>query len=174
MADETTTPETETEQEPDKDHDKLVALLGEVKRHCDRMKKSPPTSVQALSLQVSGTVMELLGEIVTAQVDLYELMGGAIDDLNDRVEDIEEGQSPPVGPSDDEIGKLKDFVAFANDMIDHALPQAAAEPDVRTKLEEMRKLGAECAGILDELSGEGEDELEDDGETEGTPEGTTN
>ncbi len=155
MADENVTQGAEPEPEEDRDRDSIVKMLGEAENYARRMKQHPPATAEAIATQLSGTVLELVKDMIQKQLDLYDMVVGALDDLDDRLAGVESGLGPE-GPSDEETSKLREYVAFTGDMLDHIIP--TLEGDVRAKAEEMRKLGTECAAIIETFAGSDEDE----------------
>lgn len=139
----------------------LVKLLGEVDDHMTRMRKHPPTSLQALVAQVSGTVMDFMKDIVKKQIEFFDSCTGGLDDHEDRLIDLE--RTANGGLSTEEASKLQEFVGFANKLIDSIL-LAIPEGEARAEPQRMRRLGAECEEILSDFLSEDESEKEDGSE----------
>lgn len=159
--DSTTETVDETEQ-ADADRDALTKMLGELDTHIRRMQKAPPATVAALSQHVAGTVMEFIKDVVQKHLDMYDYVTEMDQDFEDRLI-VLEASGGPEGISEEDAGKLREYVEFANKMMDTLIP--TLEGEVKAETERMRALGTECTAIVESLAGEG-DEDEDEPEDE--------
>jgi hypothetical protein len=142
--------------------DEFRALEEELKQHVQRLKSKPPSSIEALANEFSGTGLEFTRELLGLVTSLRDWTYEQLSEMQQTIAELDPGQSTLL-PEDAE--KLVAFVRGAKLLIQRLI-ESGPTAEVAATLRELGSLAEECETIISDATLE-EAEEDDEGESEG-------
>ena len=142
--------------------DEGVKLLSDIEAHALRLQKNAPKTVEGLTSEMAGTVLEFVKDVLTQHMQLRDWVVQGMGVLDERVADVEGEMGSRIIP--DDADKLMSLIEGTKLLVARNLEVQLA-PDVKRGLEELLKLAEECEEIVEDAMVD--DDEPEDGETNG-------
>jgi hypothetical protein len=167
--------------------DNFATLDKDIQSHIERLKKHPPKTIEALANELSGTSLDFSRDILGLLIELrgwsYQQMnalGGALEEANARIAELEAPQDSVIIPEDAEM--LMSLIEATKALVLRNLEMSPPD-EIRSGLVAIQELADKCAELIadsvlreeedDDPGGEDEEEEPDDGEEEDPAQLTT-
>jgi hypothetical protein len=167
--------------------DNFATLDKDIQSHIERLKKHPPKTIEALANELSGTSLDFSRDILGLLIELrgwsYQQMnalGGALEEANARIAELEAPQDSVIVPEDAEM--LMSLIEATKALVLRNLEMSPPD-EIRSGLVAIQELADKCAELIadsvlreeedDGPDGEDEEEEPGEGEEEESPQLTT-
>jgi hypothetical protein len=151
--------------------DNFTALDKDIQGHIERLKKHPPKTIEALANELAGTSLDFSRDILGLLIELrgwsYQQMnalGGALEEANARIAELEAPEDSVIVPEDAEM--LMSLIEATKALVQRNLELSPPE-EIRAGLVAIQELADKCAELIaDSVLREEEDDGPGDGEEE--------
>jgi hypothetical protein len=140
----------------------LFVLYREVQGNIARLMRSPPTDIEGVRSEMTGTALSLLRDTVKIAADMTDMLFESVERAHDRL-DAMTGGATQFKPEDAE--KFSFVAAAAVALAKGALEAEGVSEERRVELREIVAAGEECLKQIEETTLDDEDEEEEDAET---------
>jgi hypothetical protein len=138
----------------------LLVLYREVQGNIARLMRSPPTDIEGVRSEMTGTALSLLRDTVKIAADMTDMLFESVERAHDRL-DAMTGGATQFKPEDAE--KFDFVISAAVALAKGALEAEGVTEDRRVELRKVVEAGEECLKQIEETTLD-EDEEEDEGE----------